>query len=364
MIHAGSMPRSCPALRAAGRRLANALVGAALLASGVSGAVAAEAALRTAVVEMQSVDGTLSVEGVVEAVRQSTLAAQIAGRILEVRAEAGRFVARGEVLARIDDREAAQIVAAGQAQIARAEADFSNARVNFDRTRRLTEQKFLSPAALDKAQSDFDAAKALLSATRAGAEQAIAARGHSVITAPYAGVIAVRHVQQGEMAQPGMPLFTLHDPGRLRVVASVPQARLREVRAAGTAMVELTPLGQTVKATAMQVMPAADLRSHTTQVWLDLPAGLKDVAPGMFARALFAVGQAKKLVIPAAAVTYRSEVAGAYVVDDKGGLRFRQLRLGEPAGGGGIEVLAGVQAGEKVALDPISALAVLKSGSR
>ncbi len=322
------------------------------------------APLKTAVIELLPVEGSLSAEGVVEAVRQSIVAAQVPGRVLEVRVESGRFVARGEVLARIDDREAAQIVAAGQAQIARSEADFSNAKVNFERTRRLTEQTFLSPAALDKSQADFDAARAQLAATRAAAEQAIAVRGHATITAPFAGVIAIRHVQQGDMAQPGMPLFTLHDPARLRVVASIPQARLREVRAAGTAMLEFASLGQTVKATAMQVMPAADLRSHTTQVWLDLPAGLKDVAPGMFARALFAVGQAKKLVIPAAAVTYRSEVAGAYVVDDKGELRFRQLRLGEAAGVAGIEVLAGVQAGEKVALDPVSALAQLKSGGK
>lgn len=324
-------------------------------------AAPASTALKTATIALTPVDGALSTEGLVEAVRQSVVAAQVPGRILEVRVDAGRAVARGEVLARIDDREAEQVVAAARAQIARAEADFANARVSYDRSKRLTEQKFLSPAALDRAQSELDAARAQLESVKATAEQSVAARGHAVITAPFAGVIAIRHVQQGDMAQPGMPLFTLHDPSRLRVVASVPQAQLREVRAAGTAQVELTALGQTVKAVSMQVMPAADLRSHTTPVWLDLPAGLRDVVPGMYARALFPVGQARKLVIPAAAVTYRSEVAGAYVIDEKGELRFRQLRLGEPAGAGGIEVLAGVMAGEKVALDPVGALAQLKA---
>lgn len=319
------------------------------------------AGLKTAVVNFSSVDGMLSAEGVVEAVRQSVVAAQVPGRILEVRVEAGRMVARGEVLARIDDQEATQVVAASRAQIARAEADYANARVSFDRSKRLTEQKFLSPAALDRAQADLDAARAQLEAVKATAEQSVAARGHATITAPFAGVVSIQHVQQGDMAQPGTPLFTLHDPSRLRVVASVPQAQLKDVRAAGAAQVELTALGQTVKAASMQVMPAADLRSHTTPVWLDLPAGLRDVAPGMYARALFPVGQARKLVIPSAAVTYRSEVAGAYVIDDKGELRFRQLRLGEAAGAGGIEVLAGIVAGEKVALDPVAALANLKA---
>jgi RND family efflux transporter MFP subunit len=376
MIQVGGMRR---AWQGAGVR---ALLGAAVVGGAValalSGAVrsggvrAADAAagpstagvpagLKTARVEFTPVDGALGVEGVVEAVRQSVVSAQVPGRILEVRVEAGKMVARGEVLARIDDREAAQIVAAGQAQIARAEADFANARVSFDRSRRLTEQKFLSPAALDRAQADLDAARAQLESVKATAEQSVAARGHATITAPFAGVVSIRHVQQGDMAQPGMPLFTLHDPSRLRVVASVPQAQLRDVRAAGLAQIELTALGQTVKAAGVQFMPSADLRSHTTPVWLDLPAGLRDVLPGMYARALFAVGQARKLVIPAAAVTYRSEVAGAYVVDDKGELRFRQLRLGEAAGAGGIEVLAGVVAGERVAIDPVAALAQMKA---
>lgn len=321
----------------------------------------APAGLKTAVVSFSSVEGALSAEGVVEAVRQSVVAAQVPGRILEVRVEAGRMVARGDVLARIDDREAAQVVAASRAQIARAEADFANARVSFDRSKRLTEQKFLSPAALDRAQADLDAARAQLEAVKATAEQSVAARGHATITAPFAGVVSIRHVQQGDMAQPGMPLFTLHDPSRLRVVASVPQAQLREVRTAAAAQIEFTALGQTVKVASMQVMPSADLRSHTTPVWLELPAGMRDVAPGMYARALFAVGQSRKLVIPSAAVTYRSEVAGAYVMDEKGELRFRQLRLGEAAGAGGIEVLAGVVAGEKVALDPVGALAQMKA---
>jgi hypothetical protein len=75
----------------------------------------------------------------------------------------------------------------------------------------------------------------------------------------------------------------------------------------------------------------------------------------MFARAYFTVGRARKLVAPVAAVVKRSEVAGMYVVNDKGEVSFRQVRLGEPSGQGEIEILAGVSAGEKVALDPVKA---------
>jgi multidrug efflux pump subunit AcrA (membrane-fusion protein) len=75
----------------------------------------------------------------------------------------------------------------------------------------------------------------------------------------------------------------------------------------------------------------------------------------MYVRVNFVVGKANKLLIPASAVLRRSEVVAVYVVDDKGEARLRQVRLGEPAGQDEIEVLAGLNPGEKVALDPVKA---------
>jgi hypothetical protein len=77
--------------------------------------------------------------------------------------------------------------------------------------------------------------------------------------------------------------------------------------------------------------------------------------PGMFARLHFIVGRARKLTVPAAAVIRRNELTAVYVVADDGRPRLRQVRLGEPAGEAGVEILAGLAAGERVALDPVRA---------
>jgi hypothetical protein len=167
------------------------------------------------------------------------------------------------------------------------------------------------------------------------------------------------------MAVPGREIITLYDPKEMRVVATIPQARLAQVRAnaaAATASIELP--GQWVKGQAVTVMPAADSRTHTTVVRVGLPGEVKGAYPGMFARVHFATGRTTKLLIPASALVYRSEVAGAYVVGEKGEIRFRQLRLGEPSGSEGVEILAGIARGERVALDPVAALAQLKRGAR
>ena len=335
------------------------------LAIALAPAAAADApALRTATVEYREVDQTYAAEGVVEAVKQSTVAAQISGRVVAVNFDVGDRVKKGQVIVRIDPAEVNQAYAASQAQVAQAAATLRNAKAQFERTQRLVEQKFMSAAAMDKAQADYQAAKAQLAVAEAGGGQAAATRGYATVTAPYAGVVSARHVELGEMAVPGKPLMTGFDPGELRVTANMPQDRLDAVRKLASASVEFPALNKRAQASRVSILPAADAQTHTTQVRLDLPPGIEGLYPGMFARAYFAVGRTKKLLIPASAVARRSEVAGAYVVGEAGAIRFRQLRLGEAAGEQEVEVLAGVAPGEKVALDPIAALAALKRGGK
>lgn len=341
-----------------------AALAAALLATACAPALAAPAApaLRTAPVQYREVEQTYAAEGVVEAVKQSTVAAQISGRVIAVNFDVGDRVKKGQVIVRIDPSEVNQAYAASQAQVAQAEAGLRNAKANFDRTQRLVEQKFMSAAALDKARADYLAAKAQLGVAEAGGGQAAATRSYATVIAPYSGVVSARHVELGEMAVPGKPLMTGFDPGELRVTASMPQRELDAVRKLASASVEFPALNKRVQASKVTILPAADAQTHTTQVRLDLPAGIEGLYPGMFARAYFAVGKTKKLLIPASAVARRSEVSGAYVVAANGEIQFRQLRLGEAAAPGEVEVLAGLAAGEQVALDPVAALAALKRG--
>jgi multidrug efflux pump subunit AcrA (membrane-fusion protein) len=124
--------------------------------------------------------------------------------------------------------------------------------------------------------------------------------------------------------------------------------------------VEIPALALRIPAARIVILPSADPRTHTTQVRLELPDTVKGTYPGQFARVYFTVGKAKKLVIPSSTVVHRSEVDGAYVVEAKGTISFRQVRLGEPTGEAGIELLAGINPGERVATDPVAALAALK----
>lgn len=289
---------------------------------------------------------TFPSEAVVEAIQQATVGAQVSGRILKVKADAGQAVSKGEVLMRIDAREAAEAARA-------ADAQYAHAKVNYERTKSLVAQKFMSPAALDKARADFEAAAANRAAAGAG-------QSHATIVAPIAGIVARRHAELGDMAMPGAPLFTIYQPGGLRVTASIPQYRLQQLRGVTTAKVEFPELGKWVAATAVQVLPTADAATHVSPVRVSLPA-MPEATPGMFARVHFVIGRAEKLTVPATAVLRRGEVTAVYVPAGDGRLALRQLRLGDAVGEGEIEVLAGLNDGEQVVLDPVKAAIVLKN---
>lgn len=304
--------------------------------------------LATIVVKPHRVDLGFPAESLVEAVQQATVGTQLAGRVLEVKADAGQTVRKGQLLMRLDAREAAEAARA-------ADAQYAVAKLNYERQEQLLARKFVSQAAVDKAKADFTAAAANRSA--AGASQS-----HATIAAPIDGIIARRHAELGDMAMPGVPLFTIYQPGSLRVTASVPQYRLRDMRGVKTARVEFPELGKWVDATAVQLLPTADAATHVSQVRVTLPA-MADAVPGMFARVHFVTGQAEKLTVPAVAVLHRGEVSAVYVQAADNRWSLRQLRLGEAVGQGEIEVLAGLAAGEKVVTEPVRAAIALKGSA-
>lgn len=324
------------------------------------------AQVATVRVDARPVSGALSAEATVEAVRQATLAAQVPGRVLDVRVDAGDAVREGQLLLRIDAAEAAQAFAAAEAGVVQAQANRSRAQADFERARSLFERKFISAAALDQARTTYDAAAAQLRAAEAGREQAGTVQGYTRITAPLSGLVAARHVEPGEMAQPGRELVTVYDPASLRAVADVSQQRIAALGAGPLkARVELPDSGRWFDAARVTVLPAADARTHTVRVRIELPGGVAGVVPGSFARVHFATAERGRLVVPAGAILRRGELTAVYVADEAGNFSLRQLRLGETlADEDGVEVLAGLRSGETVALDPVQAGIVVRAARR
>lgn len=302
-----------------------------------------------------------SFDGVVEAVRETVVAAQVSGAVVALEVKAGDTVKAGQVLVRLDARAAEQTAAAGDAQVQAARASLQAATREFQRQQQLFKQNYISQAALDRAEEQYRTTQATVAAQLAGAGAARTQSGFYVVKAPYGGVVADVAVVLGDMAMPGRALLTLYDPAVLRVSARLPQtaaARLPASLADAGVRVELPglpPERSMLKPAKAQLLPTVDPATHTLELWLDLPPGLAGIAPGMFARAWLPAGTAAdaRLYVPQQAVVRRAELTAVYVLNE-GRVLLRQVRLGRSAEGQ-VEVLAGVSAGERVALDPQAA---------
>lgn len=341
------------------------LLSACLLAMSLPLTGQASEPLQTYRVQYQTAAAAYATQATVEAVRESTVAAQVSGRVVAVNFDVGDYVKAGSVIIRLAAQELSSAVAGSRAQVAQADATLANARANYARQQQLFQQKFISQAALDRAAAEFRSAEAAARAARAGAGQSAAISGYTVITAPYSGVVSARHVEMGESVTPGTPLMTGFDPKDMRVVATIPQYKLAVVKAAKHVAVEIPSLNKWVDATGVTMLPTADAATHSVKVRIDLPDTLISVLPGMFVRAHFSLGSARRLSIPARAVVRRSEMSAVYVIDAQNRISLRQVRLGEPDARGQVEILAGLSPGEIIALDPIKAgMALRTSASR
>lgn len=337
-------------------------LGAALLAAFLHAplALAAPAQLASVPVQAATAAGFDGFEGVVEAVRQTVIAAQVAGAVTALPVKAGDVVKEGQVLLRIDARAAAQNSAASDAQVQAARSALALATSDFERQRALFRKEYISKAALERAEAQFRATSAQLAAQVAQAGAARIQTGFFVVKAPYSGVIADLPIALGDMAMPGRPLLTIYSPAALRVTSYVPQTVLARLSAGQPAKVELQGLPaeqQWLMRQQFQVLPTIDAGTHSAQVRVDLPPGIKGVAPGMFARVWLPTrggATAARLYVPAAALVRRAEMTGLYVIDSAGRAQLRQVRLGRTQGSQ-VEVLAGVASGERVALDPQAA---------
>jgi multidrug efflux pump subunit AcrA (membrane-fusion protein) len=174
------------------------------------------------------------------------------------------------------------------------------------------------------------------------------------VRAPYAGIVSARRVEAGESVAPGQPLFGFYAPGALRVEVQVPQSVAGQVRANAQARLVFAD-GRLVEGGDVTVFPSADPASHTVTVRVAVPAMSAAPGPGVTAKVLFpaVAGGIALGSLPVSAVVQRGELSAAYVVEG-GRVTLRQLRLGARHADR-VEVIAGLERGDKVAQDPVAA---------
>jgi RND family efflux transporter MFP subunit len=308
--------------------------------------------LATMVVAAQAAPTERMLDATVEAVNQSTVSAQTAGRVEAIFFDVNDAVPAGALLIRIRSTEQAASLTQAQAALKEATAREAEAQTRYERISDMYQRRVVAKATYDEASAARDAAVARLIAARAGLEAAREGVAYTEIRAPYTGVVTQKHVQVGEAVAPGTPLMTGASLDELRVVAEIPQSVIDQVRSARKAAVYVD--GRRIESAGITIFPAAQPETNTFRARIDLPKGVQALSPGMFVKVGLIVGESERMLVPRSAVVQRSEMRGVYVVAPDGRVSLRQVRLGHVRGEQ-VEILAGLADGERVALDPVAA---------
>ncbi len=219
--------------------------------------------------------GSLVASGYVVARRQATVAAEVTGRLVEVRIEEGQRVRRGQILAVLEPTLAQADVSGARARIAAAEADFAEAERVLQRTRTLSQQGFASDAALTTAQARRDSALAQRNAARSDGRRASAQLARYEIRAPFAGVVINKSAQPGEIISPVSAgggftrtgVCTIVDMSSLEIEVDVSEAYIARVSEGQRVEATLDAYpGEAFPARVIATIPAADRSRATVRV--------------------------------------------------------------------------------------------------
>lgn len=306
--------------------------------------------LETIPVERNELSETLVLDGVIEAVQQSTVSAQTSGKVQKLPFDVDDSVVAGDLIVQLDDSEQRARVSQAQGGRDEARAALDDARQQFTRIERVYERKLVSRQEFDRAKNGLAGAKARLERAEAALAEAREQLNYTRIVAPYGGILTERHVEIGESVSPGQPLLSGLSLEQLRVVVDLPQQYADLARRDRQAQVTLAD-GRVLETGDLTFYPYANPATHTFRLRMRLSEPNGSLFPGMLVKVGVPVATRDALWIPAGSLVRRSELRAVFVLDDQNRPRLRQVRTGAEHEGR-LEVLAGLSAGERVVVHP------------
>lgn len=304
----------------------------------------------TVAVERSELQETLVLDGVIEAVQQSTVSAQTSGTVQQLPFDVDDSVVAGDLIVQLDDSEQRARVNQAQGGRNEARAALEDAQQQFTRIESVHERGLVSRQEFDRAKNNLAGARARLERAEAALAEAREQLGYTRIVAPYGGILTERHVELGESVSPGQPLLSGLSLEQLRVVVDLPQQYADLARRDRQASVTLAD-GRVLETGDMTFYPYANPATHTFRLRMRLNEPSGSLFPGMLVKVGVPVASREALWVPARSLIRRSELAAVFVLDEQGRPRLRQVRTGAHQGDR-LEVLAGLSESEQVVIQP------------
>lgn len=318
--------------------------------------------------QQSTVPDRIEVPGTVRSRISAAVAARIPGTLSALMVSEGDRVVPGQLLARLDSAEITAQAKAAQAQTLEARAALDEARTRrtlaettFERYRKLYDEQALTRQEYDQKVAERDLAvqglaraEARLRQAREGERAAGSVADYSKIIAPIGGIVAVRQAEPGATVFPSQPLFIIEGESGYQLELMIPENMISRLRRGMPLQITLDSLNATFSARLQEIVPAGDPASRTFTV--KVPIQQPGVRSGMFGRAHIPLNSdARGIFIPRSAVFERGALVAVWTVGADNLARMRLIKTGRRSGDQ-IEVLAGLDAGERFVLRPTAAV--------
>lgn len=291
---------------------------------------------KLATVSAEPVPVLTEVTGTIRPAQRASLAAKVMGTIDEFPVVLGQRVAAGDMLVRISAGEISARVLQAQSQLNQA-------------TRDLARERDL----LGKGASTADMVNNLedrVAMTRAMMREAETMLGYATIRAPFAGVVSRKPAHAGDLAAPGMPLLELEATEGFQIETGLPDSLAARLATGASVHAEVPVAGVTFAATLVELSSAADASARTVPARFSVPAGVP-VRSGQFVRISVPGESVPTLFVPAAAVSRVGQLERVFVVGEGNRIVLRLVKTGATRGDA-VEILSGLDAGERLVLHP------------
>lgn len=324
----------------------------------VPGASAAEAQLggrlrvRVAPVAEAVLAERRTTTGVLRAWRTATVAAEVAGRVVQRRAEPGFLAEAGEVLLRTDSRRVQAALRGAQAALARQEVDLAKAQQDLARAERLFGKGAISEDRVDDQRFTLERAQAQVEEASAALEEAQRQADEITIRAPFTGKVEAVYAQPGDYVHLGTPIALLSDFSRARVITGISGMDISRIRPGDEAEVVLTDLGGLrLSATVTSVGSIKEVQGGTYPVELIIEGpGVQRLRDGLVATVAWrSDSQGAQPSVPVSAVLRRDGQLLVYAVSE-GVVTERPIVVGRSDGDRTV-IYEGVALGEQVVIE-------------
>jgi len=306
-------------------------------------------AVTTASVAEQNASPWVNASGKIEAVNSANLSTRNMGYVDKIYVKVGEKVNKGQLLISLNNADLSAKKAQTEAAIIEAKAAFNSSEKDYKRYQNLFAENSASRKELDDMTARYEMAKARLDAAQQMKNEVEAQFAYSNIRSPFNGVVTNRFIDEGAMANPGMPLIAVEGPSAFEAKVSIPESEITKIHRGDTVKVQLKSSGLQLKGAISELSTSALNTGGQYLATISITETSPEILSGMYVNVQFPVAKSSAnnnlISIPKTAIVNQGQLTGIYTVSESNTAVLRWIRLGK-SNGDSVEVLSGLKPDE------------------